>query len=81
MPRLSDQCTLRSQRKTANSEIANAKRMDLEHGIEHRFIRPAAGDLVTVKSDPLALIDAILADEGHGHDQSELIPPLSRPQE
>lgn len=53
----------------------------IEHGIEHRFIRPAAADLVAVDSDPLALIDAILSDEGHGHDQSDLIPPLSRPQE
>ena len=53
----------------------------IEHGMDHRFIRPAAGDLVRVDSDPLALIEALLADEGHGHAQSDLIPPLSRPQE
>ena len=53
----------------------------IDHGIEHRFIRPAAGDLVSVHSDPLILFEALLADEGHGHDQSDLIPPLSRPQE
>lgn len=53
----------------------------IDHGIEHHFIRAAAGDLVTVHGEAEECIDAILADEGHGHQPSDLIPPLSRPQE
>ncbi len=53
----------------------------IDHGIEHRFIRQAAGDLLTVHTDPTEIIDAILSDQGHGHQPSDLIPPLSSPRE
>ncbi len=51
----------------------------IEHGIEQKFIRPAMRTLVTVESDPIAALDALLADRGHELTQSDLIPPLTPP--
>ena len=51
----------------------------IEHGVEHRFIREAASELVTIDSDPIAVLDALASDQGPRPDLSDLIPPLSDP--
>ena len=51
----------------------------IEHGVEHRFIREAASSLVTIDSDPIAVLDALASDQGPRPDLSDLIPPLSDP--
>jgi len=51
----------------------------IEHGIKQKFIRPAMRSLLTVESDPVAALDALLADRGHDLKQSDLIPPLTPP--
>ncbi len=33
----------------------------IEHGIEHRFIRPAVRDLLRIDADPVAVVDFLLA--------------------
>ena len=53
----------------------------IEHGIEQRFIRPAMRKLVSVHSDPIAALDDLQADHGHGLTQADLIPPLTPPKD
>lgn len=39
----------------------------------------AASELVTIDSDPIAVLDALASDQGPRPDLSDLIPPLSDP--
>jgi uncharacterized protein (TIGR00730 family) len=46
----------------------------IEHGIEHRFVRPAIRGVVSVVDDGAAAIDALLAHEPGVHDPTQFLP-------
>ena len=46
----------------------------IEHGIEHRFVRPAIRDVLSVVDDGAAALDALIAHEPGEHDPRRFLP-------
>jgi len=46
----------------------------IDHGIEHRFVRPVIRRVLTVAPDPLVALDAIVAHEPQPYDAGDFLP-------